>query len=254
MRRFGPLLLAAVLVGGCAAAASPAVGSSPAPPTAGSEQPTAAVAPSPTVGSGSTVAIDIAVPGPATLPADLTPALTVLRTRLTSLGVAVPASGLSIDDSGIRFTGIRPPDLSEAVVRAALSDRGAVTIVGLSGGAEGSDQALPSSGALLDPSTVTPLADLTNSGATATTTTDASGSRALELTLSQSDAKAVADFTQGHVGGAMAVLIDGRVFTTPIIQSPITGASLVLVGGQDGDVRLIDALLASGMLPAPFGQ
>lgn len=227
-RRFLLLSAAAPLVLAACSGGTPGSSASPSASRA-----SASTAPEATASAASPVAVSITIPGPSALPTDVNPALAAMRTRLTTLGLTDALTGLSIDSSGIHFTGQRPPDVSESLVRAALTNRGNVTIVGLPEATFGTsdDREAPASGAVLDPSTVTPLADLT-------------GGRA----------KAVADYTGAHEGGFMAVLIDGHVFVAPVIQSAITGGSFVITGGAEGDMRLISALLASGPLPAPFGE
>ncbi len=247
-----PLVLAACSGATPGSSASP---SATEPP--GSIAPSGSIAPGATAPAASPVALSITIPGPSAPPPDTSPALAVMRTRLSALGVTDAATGLSIDGSGIHFTGVRPSDVPESLVRAVLTDRGAITIVGLPEATYGTSDAprSPASGTALDPSTVTPLADLSSGGTSATPTTDAGGGLAVEITLSTADARAIADYTGAHVNGFIAVLVDGRVYVAPVIQSAISGGSLVITGGAaDGDVRLISALLASGTLPPPFGQ
>lgn len=73
---------------------------------------------------------------------------------------------------------------------------------------------------------------------------DNQGRPAVVVRLDRDGARDLAQYTSGHVGGAMAILIDGRVVVTPVIQAPILEGSLILGGDYSvtAATELIDAL------------
>ena len=60
--------------------------------------------------------------------------------------------------------------------------------------------------------------------------TDATGHPALSLRFDAGAAQRIAAFTRAHVGERLAVVVDGRVLTAPVIRSEITGGSLMVEG------------------------
>lgn len=85
-----------------------------------------------------------------------------------------------------------------------------------------------------------------------------SGAPALHIELSAAGRKAFGDFTIRNVGTQIDVLLDGKVLTSPYIQSPITGGSLMINGNFTAEeIEAMVARIRAGegalvvRLPAP---
>jgi len=74
---------------------------------------------------------------------------------------------------------------------------------------------------------------------------------AIEIVLTDDGAKALSQYTASHVGEPLALVLDGIVLTTPTIQTPISGDTLVVVlGGHSAiDPTALATILSSGPLP-----
>ena len=60
-------------------------------------------------------------------------------------------------------------------------------------------------------------------------------------------ARLFADFTRNNVGRRMAISVDGRVYTEPIIREPITGGAGQLMGGFSvREAKALASRLSSG--------
>lgn len=65
----------------------------------------------------------------------------------------------------------------------------------------------------------------------ATSSTDpATGQPVMMIELTASGSKAFADFTARNVGMRVDMVLDGKVLTSPYIQTPIVGGSLMISG------------------------
>lgn len=63
-------------------------------------------------------------------------------------------------------------------------------------------------------------------------------------------ARKISDFTKGNVGAIMAIILDGKVVSAPVISSHITNGSVSILGNFDGEPRLkIYTFLRTGALP-----
>lgn len=67
------------------------------------------------------------------------------------------------------------------------------------------------------------------------------GSWALNLDLTDDDAATFADWTAGHVGEQLAMVVDGKIVVAPEIQAAITGGNVQISGNYTRDE--IDDLL-----------
>ena len=61
-----------------------------------------------------------------------------------------------------------------------------------------------------------------------------SGFDQLQIDLSPASQQDLATFTAAHVGKVVDVTIDGKIITSPVIQTVITGPSLMLSGNFSG--------------------
>ncbi|MFN4183460.1 MAG: protein translocase subunit SecD [Hyphomonas sp.] len=65
--------------------------------------------------------------------------------------------------------------------------------------------------------------------------------------------KQFADITKNNVGKPFAIVLDGKVLTAPVIQTPILGGSGQITGNFTiEDTAMLSALLRAGALPAPL--
>ncbi len=66
-------------------------------------------------------------------------------------------------------------------------------------------------------------------------------------------ARAFGDYTRDHVGSALAIVLDGKVLSAPVIQKPILGGSGQISGQFTVDEASdLAALLRAGALPVPL--
>lgn len=62
-----------------------------------------------------------------------------------------------------------------------------------------------------------------------------------------------ADITANNIGSAIAMVLDGSVIYTPVINDTITGGKCQVTGRFSGDeIRYIVSIVNSGVLPAEF--
>lgn len=81
----------------------------------------------------------------------------------------------------------------------------------------------------------------------------ASGSYQAGITLAPEAAARFAAYTAAHIGQPLAIVLDGRVVSTPVIQSEITGGELVIEGNFSlAETQALVFQLHSGALPAPL--
>lgn len=82
---------------------------------------------------------------------------------------------------------------------------------------------------------------------------DQNGSPAVAFTFNPAAARIFADFTRSNIGSPFAIVLDDRVLTAPVIQSPITGGSGIITGNftvessNDLAVQLNSGALPAGM-------
>ncbi len=77
---------------------------------------------------------------------------------------------------------------------------------------------------------------------------------AVQITLGADARTAFAALSRGSVGKKLALVIDDRVVSAPIIMGPITSGRLTIALGDDareGDARQLAIALSSGPLPGP---
>ena len=186
-------------------------------------------------------------PGAVPAPDDLEAVAEVLRRRLEAIA-AVGATVTTEPQAGIAV------DLANAngdadEIRRILGQVGEATLVPL-----GEDPV--DVGTSLDPAEHPPLLE----GAwiaSASADDDPTAGRVLTLTLTPDGATVFADHTADHVGEYLAIAIDGRAISVPVIDEPIPRGEVQIrsgdVGGYDeAELRELVAILGSGPLPAPI--
>jgi preprotein translocase subunit SecD len=59
-------------------------------------------------------------------------------------------------------------------------------------------------------------------------------------------------FTAAHIGEHLAIVVDGRVLSVPIIQAAISGEAVIVGNFTESDARQLAAKIGSGRLPVPL--
>jgi preprotein translocase subunit SecD len=82
---------------------------------------------------------------------------------------------------------------------------------------------------------------------------DQNGQVEVALTLSSSGAQDFAQITSENVGRALAIILDGVVYSSPVIRGAITGGQASITGGFTTDeAKQLKVVLKAGALPAPL--
>lgn len=75
----------------------------------------------------------------------------------------------------------------------------------------------------------------------------------VNFSLNSQGARTFADITRAHTRDRMAIILDGNVYSAPVIQEPITGGEGVITGNfTDEEARDLAIVLRAGALPAPL--
>lgn len=173
-------------------------------------------------------------------------AVSVLRERLSLLGVAEPDVTIgSCIELALELTG-QDPD----TVQAAVLGTGRVELVPVPPEQVGAIQA-----GSLGPVGVQPIvasSDLTGAAIAA----DEAGHPVLTLTMTPAGADALGAWTAGHVGGSVALVVDGVVAAVPVINGPTPGGSVQVSFGATPPVALeaLRVMVLSGPLPEAWAQ
>ncbi len=82
---------------------------------------------------------------------------------------------------------------------------------------------------------------------------DMTGEPVVTFRFDNEGARLFGDMTTEHVGRALAIVLDNRVITAPVIRMPITGGSGEISGSfTTAEANNLALLLRSGALPAPL--
>jgi len=75
----------------------------------------------------------------------------------------------------------------------------------------------------------------------------------VKIDFTAAGTKKFAQITREHVGERLAIILDGKVQSAPVIKQEITGGSAVIEGGNFtmDEVRRLSIVLRTGALPAP---
>ncbi|MCH2147890.1 MAG: protein translocase subunit SecD [Phycisphaerales bacterium] len=79
---------------------------------------------------------------------------------------------------------------------------------------------------------------------------DGFGRPAVAFRLDQAGGQGMSKLTQPHVGSPMAIVLDGKVYTAPTLQSHISNNGQITGSFSDGDIDYLIRVLASGALEA----
>ncbi len=197
---------------------------------------------------------------------DLEKARTVLENRINSLGVAEPL----IQIQGNRRIVVELPGLSQADQDRALKligQRAVLEFRILKEGAKGRtvaeiNQLLRDNPNLKREDLERELIRPEDLGPPLLTGADLADARAVfdqfgrpmvSLTFTPEGAKKFEEATRAHVGERLAIVLDGRVYTAPVIRQAITGGQAVIEGlASLEEASEIALVLRSGSLPVPL--
>jgi len=76
----------------------------------------------------------------------------------------------------------------------------------------------------------------------------------IKLTLTEEAAATFADFTTQHIGGRVAVLVDGQAYLVPVIQERIEGEAVITGDFTMTEAETLAALLRQAPLPQPLSM
>ncbi len=83
--------------------------------------------------------------------------------------------------------------------------------------------------------------------------TDAMGQPIISFKFNAEGGKAFGRLTSANVNRRLAILLDDKVYSAPVIKSPITGGSGIIEGRfSDEEARDLALVLRAGALPAPL--
>jgi preprotein translocase subunit SecD len=181
--------------------------------------------------------------------------LRVIRNRVDELGVAEPdIARQGPNRIQVQLPGIQNPERAiEIIGKTALLEFIDTGTQSLPQGAEwqGTDRVVLSQG---EPPITLPKkvlltgADLSD----AQVTFDQFGRPQVGFTFKSSAAKKFLDYTTTNVGKYLTIVLDNRVISSPVINSPISGGKGVIEGGFTLDsARNLAVLLRAGALPLP---
>ncbi|HYM68702.1 MAG TPA: protein translocase subunit SecD [bacterium] len=181
--------------------------------------------------------------------------LRVIRNRVDQLGVAEPdIARQGPNRIQVQLPGIQNPERAiEIIGKTALLEFVDTATQSLPAGAEwqGSDTVvLPQ-----DKSTIKLHKNVLLTGADlsdAQVTFDQFGRPQVGFTFKSSAAKKFEDYTTKNIGKYLTIVLDSRVISSPVINSPIPGGKGVIEGGFTLDsARDLAVLLRAGALPLP---
>jgi preprotein translocase subunit SecD len=183
---------------------------------------------------------------------DLAHVADVLRARLDATGVAGSSVSPSGEDRVVVDVAVDPVDEAVAAeVRALLGATGRLDFVPLG--------ATPMmEGEVIDLEQSPPLL-LGDQIADAAIGSDQTGARTVDFVLGPDGTSRFADHTAAHIGDYIAIALDGRVITAPVIRDTIPdGRVQISMGGVGGypleDAQRLVTILRSGPLPFPVEE
>ena len=200
-------------------------------------------------------------------------ALQTIERRVNELGVAEPIvapHGVGGDQILVQLPGVEDVDSAKQVIRSTgmlelklvedgpapsrellLTTRNGVVPPDMEviSGADESIGAAPGSTVFYLTRRVAPVTgrDLRN----ASPTIDEFNQPAISFSFNREGARKFGDFTGANVGRSLAIIMDGRVYSAPNIQEPITGGEGRITGTFSSDeANDLALILRSGALPA----
>jgi preprotein translocase subunit SecD len=82
-------------------------------------------------------------------------------------------------------------------------------------------------------------------------TSDSRKLPAVGFSMDEAGTKLLHDLTQGNMSEHMAILLDGEVYSAPVIQGAISSSGIITMGTFDShEVSTLIEILRAGVLPA----
>jgi preprotein translocase subunit SecD len=192
---------------------------------------------------------------------ELQEAAQVMTARLETLGVDDPSVGVFESTIVVQL----PPVDDTSHLWSLLAQPGYLELVDLSGvgspiGFEGATiwttgQAerfgSPPNEALSHPETGEPFETVIDGTAvtSAQPILDQFGQWTIQVTFSEAGAEALGSFTAAHIGDPLAIVIDGKVISAPIIQAQVSDQAVIAGNFTEQEARGLAVQIGSGPLP-----
>lgn len=213
------------------------------------------VQPTPTPNASSSVETErwfIALPETDATPtkAETDAAMDVLVTRIQALGVQ---NVITVTRRGVALK-VDAGGPSDDEIRSVLAAVGDVELVPLPPADYGELGEGRYTAVVGEPLPTDPPALFGWEGIASVETPEAGDPADLLITLTAAAGDAFGEYTAAHVGETMAILVDGRVASLPMIQSPIPGGQISISGGSaTAGFDRNAAILLGGRLPEAWG-
>ncbi len=81
---------------------------------------------------------------------------------------------------------------------------------------------------------------------------DDSGRWVIAFELTESATAGFKTFTANHLGQPLAIVLDGRVLSAPVVQAAIEGEGVIVGDFSEDEARTLSAQLSAGALPLPL--
>ena len=191
-------------------------------------------------------------------PGALSTTKSIIENRINTTGVAEPVvQTQGADRVVVELPNAKNPD----EIRALLRQTGKLDFVPLPPDKYGTQAAAGTNQAVDGqplPTTETPLFGGEQIDQ-AYPSTDEKGQRAVGFRLKSDGSRLFGDYTTKHVNEFFAIVLDGKVVSAPVIQSPITGGQGIITGGSAGgfsakDMNSLITVLNYGSLPFPLKE
>ncbi len=205
-------------------------------------------------------------PNAAIEPGAMSAARAIVESRVNGLGVSEAVVQLAGDRRiVVEIPDVQDPDQALATVKETglleFVDMGSTPLP--PGTVIQTDFGLGSSATLTDTNTITATNTLTGTiwhtvmtGAalkTVNVTTDQSGKIAVGFTLTNEGKKIFAEYTSQNVGKYLAIVLDKKIISVPVINTPITQGSGVISGSfTPEEANQLAVQLRYGSLPIPL--
>jgi hypothetical protein len=169
----------------------------------------------------------------------------VLSGRLRALGVGTFSMG---GGYGMTFT-LPAGGPSDNAIRTVLAAPGVVEFIQIPGAATDitAGQSLPAT---------LPVLFGSEGVARVRDATDQNGNPAVAIELTPAAAQLLAEYSTNHIQEQLAIVLDGRVVSAPVIQSPIIGGTVQVTNASSTSGLTLDAavraILIGGPLPEPW--
>ncbi len=197
------------------------------------------------------------LPGQTVSDEQMETARNIIERRVGGIGVSEPQVRTEIGNDGQRRIVVEVPGVqNEQQVRDLVGSTGQLQFIDPQGQTLTEDQDIRDlisagtvgvlfDGGQIDPSSVAPTTDR--------------GQLAVSFTLRESGSRIWCDYTTSHVQQPGPIALDGRVITTPTIQSAICGGSTVITVGGTGQAAEAERLnlyntLRFGALPVSLEE